>query len=180
MLKRPSRKNSHSDSFEVNLVPILDTMVTIIGFLLFTTSFLSIVSLETLFPQASSEEVQNKIQEKPLQLTLSIEDKQLKLWSPFQKIEPKTIPNTQEGKPDLKALHEQLMEIKKNFPFEKTLVFIPYTQFPYDHLIGVMDATRFIESSDPPLYAKNPVTGNDESLKELFPIAVFGNLLEES
>jgi len=179
MLKRPSRKNSHTGSFEVNLVPILDTMVTIIGFLLFTSSFLSIVSLETLFPQASPEDIQTKIQEKPLQLTLSIEETELKLWSPFQKIESQVIPNTQEGKLDLKTLHEKLIEIKKNFPFEKALVFIPHAWFPYDHLIGVIDATRLIESSDPPLYAKNTVTGNDESLKELFPVAVFGNLLEE-
>ena len=87
MLKRPtSRRKSHHGPIEINLIPILDTMVTLIGFLLFTTSFLALVSIESPLPQASADDVQEQLKEKPLQLTLSMREKDIEIWSPFEKI----------------------------------------------------------------------------------------------
>jgi biopolymer transport protein ExbD len=179
VLKRPSsRRNSHQGGIEINLVPILDTMVTLIGFLLFTTSFLAIVSIESPIPQASTEEVQEQLKEKPLQLTITVKEKEIEIWSPFNKITAKTIPNTPDSKPDIKAMHEALLEIKKNFITETTVVIVPTKTSQYDTLIALMDSARTIEVSDPPMYAKNEKTGNDEPVKALFPKIVFGNLLE--
>lgn len=181
MLKRPtSRRKSHSEGIELNLVPILDTMVTLIGFLLFTTSFISIVSIESNLPQASSEEVKEQIKEKPLQLTLSFREKDVEIWSPFKKIEPKAILNTKEGDPDAKAIHDALVEIKKKFPKEQNVVVVPKVGTSYDNLIGLMDALRTLEPSDPPIYGKNEKTGLDEPLKLLFPKIIFGNLLGDT
>ncbi len=190
MLKRPSsRRKSHSEGIELNLVPILDTMVTLIGFLLFTTSFLAIVSIESPLPQASSEEVQEKLKEKPLQLTVTIKEGEVEIWSPFNKIPTKTFKNipaiptstnpapSSEGNYDLKGIHEALMAIKKDFPTEQNVVLAPMRNTGYEGMVGLMDALRTIDPTDPPLYLKNAQTGLDEPAKVLFPKVVFGNLL---
>jgi biopolymer transport protein ExbD len=180
VLKRPSsRRNSHQEQIELNLVPILDTMVTLIGFLLFTTSFLSLVSIESQLPQSSPSEVQQQMKDKqkPLQLTLSMRPSDVEIWSPFEKITPKAIPNTKEGMPDAKAIHEALLEIKKKFPTETSVVVIPIKTAPYDVLISLMDAARTLEKTDTTIFIKNEKTGLDEPIKALFPKVVFGNLL---
>jgi biopolymer transport protein ExbD len=152
-------------------------MVTLIGFLLFTTSFLAVVSIESPLPQASPEEVIQQIKEKPLQLTVTLREKDVELWSPFQKIKPQAIAYTPDGQPDAKAIHEALLEIKKQFPQENSVVIVPRTNTLYDSLIGLMDCMRTVEPSDPSIYIKNEKTGIDEPLKTLFPKIVFGNLL---
>lgn len=183
MLKRPSsRRNSHGGHAELPLVPILDTMVTLIGFLLFTTSFLGIVAIESPLPQASPNEVKDELnqKEKPLQLTVSFREKDVEIWSPFSRIEPKAILNTQTGEPDTKGIHDALVEIKRKFPKEDVAVVVPNKNSPYDQMVAVMDAIRTLEPTDPPIFFNNEKTGMEEPVKILFPKILFGNLLGDS
>jgi biopolymer transport protein ExbD len=179
VLKRPSsRRNSHQEPVELNLVPILDAMVTLIGFLLFTTSFLAIVSIESPLPVSSPSEVQEQLKEKPLQLTLSVREKDVEIWSPFKKIDPKAVANNKEGKIDIKAVHDALVDVKKKFPLESNAVIIPLKGTSYDDLIALMDTVRLVEPGDIPIYLKNEKTGLEEPLKKLFPKVVFADLGE--
>lgn len=181
MLKRPtSRRKGHSRQIELNLVPILDTLVTLIAFLLFTMTFLNIVGIESPFPIASSAETEQKLKEKPLQLTLTLRDNECEIWSPFEKIPAKTIPNTGAGQPDIKAIHEALIDIKKQFPTETHVVIVPTAATNYDLLIAVMDTLRVLDPTDPPIFVKNEKTGIDEQTKLLFPDVIFGNLLGDT
>ena len=75
MLKRPSsRRRSEGAQIELNLVPVLDALVTIITFLLYTAAFISLVAIDTPAPllAPASEQVE-KMKEKPLQLTATIQ-----------------------------------------------------------------------------------------------------------
>lgn len=175
-----SRRKGGTDLVNLNLVPILDAMVTLIGFLLFTTSFLVITSIETPMPQASSAQNEEQLKENPLQLTLSIRDKESEIWSPFEKIPKKTIPHLPDGQPDLKNIHETLLIIKRQFPFESKIVLVPYSGATYDTLIALMDVSRLVDATDPPLFRKNSTTHIDEQVKQLFPEVIFGNLLGDS
>ncbi len=181
MLKRPtSRRKSHSENIEINLVPILDTMVTLIGFLLFTTSFVSMVSIESQLPQSSSAENAEPLKEKPLQLTLTLKPQEVEIWSPFSKITAQSIKNKDPGQLDTQAIHDSLLEIKRKFPYETTLVIVPARETAYDSLIAVMDSVRLLAPTDAPIYLKNEKTGIDETVKTLFPQVVFGNLLGDT
>lgn len=178
MLKSPtSRRKSSRDEINLPLVPVIDTMVTLIGFLLFTMSFFSVVSIESPFPQASARDVEEKLKEKPLQLTVTVRDQEVEIWSPFERFPAKKIPHISTGLPDTKVLHESLVAIKQQFPHETKIVVVPNASTNYDILISVMDSMRMMEPSDPPLYRKNVATGNDEAIKALFPEVIFGNLL---
>ncbi len=181
MLKRPtSRRKSSSEGIQLNLVPILDTMVALIGFLLYTTAFLSLVSIESPFPTASTAEVEQKLKEKPLQLTVTLRGTEAEIWSPFEKIKSRTIPNASPGKPDTIKIHAELLDIKKSFPNETKVVIVPTAGTTYDVLIEVMDGIRGVDPTDPPIFSKNVATGNDEPIKVLFPDVIFGNLLGDT
>jgi biopolymer transport protein ExbD len=155
-------------------------MVALIGFLLYTTAFLSLVSIESPFPTASTAEVQQKLKEKPLQLTITLRDKEAEIWSPFEKIKSRTIPNAEPGKPDVNKIHAELLDVKKDFPAETKIVIVPTAGTTYDVLISVMDGIRGVDPTDPPIFTKNAATGNDEAIKSLFPDVIFGNLLGDS
>ena len=181
MLKRPSsrRKTKHAE-LTLNLVPILDAMVTLIAFLLFSMSFLVLVHIESPFPTASTKDLEQKLKEKPLQLTVSLHEKDVEIWSPFERIKPKVIPNQADGTLDLKAFHAALIEVKQKFMPETKVVLVPYATATYDILISVMDSMRVLTPTDPPMFQKNEKTGIDEPLKLLFPEVVYGNLLGSS
>ena len=65
---------------------MMDTFVTLIGFLLYTMAFLTLVMIESPLPTTTPEAQAEKLKEKPLQLTVSIRDKETEIWSPFERI----------------------------------------------------------------------------------------------
>lgn len=155
---------------------MLDALVTMVAFLMFTMSVLNVVSIESVAPITTSARP-NEDRSKPLQLTLSFHKSDVEIWSPFDRISARRIPNNEENKPHLERIHSALVEIKQSFPKENKIVFSPLPSTPYDSLISVMDSARMLEDTDPTLFAKNPKTGVDEVSKLLFPDIVFGNLL---
>ena len=181
MLTRPSsRRKSKQEGIALNLVPILDCMVTLIAFLLFTMSFMTLVHIESPIPEASSRSNEEKLKTKPLQLTLSLRENEAEIWSPFELIAAHKIPNIAPGMPDIKTIHESLIAIKLKFPTENQIVFAPFAGASYDTLISAMDTVRTLEKSDTPVFIKNAKTGLDEPQKTLFSDIVFGNLLGDS
>lgn len=178
MLKQPSsRRKSGREEITLNLVPMMDTFVTLIAFLLYTMCFLSMVMVETPLPTANPQEVAEKLKEKPLQLTVSFRKDETEIWSAFQKIPAKKIKNTPEGALDLKAIHEALVAVKQKFPNENQVVLAPSGGMSYENIIGAMDVIRILDATDTPIFVKNATTGVDEPLKQLFPSVVFGNIL---
>lgn len=176
MFKRPSsRRKTEREEISLNLVPILDTMVTLIAFVLFSMSFLALVSVESPFPVASADPKQLK--EKPLQLTLSLNGDSLELWCPFDRVPSQRIRHNDEGKPNTLELHEKLVAIKQKFPLERQIILVPEPAVSYDELVAIMDSVRMLEATDPPIFVRDPSTGNDIALRALFPDVVFGNLL---
>ncbi len=176
-LKRPtSRRKSSQDGITLNLVPILDAMVTLIAFLLFSMAIFAVVTIETEFPQVSSM-YEKPPKQKPLQLTLSFDKNTVEIWSAFNLIKATKIPNEKQGEPNFLAIHEALVNIKQQFPYEDRIVLSPFGGASYDVLISLMDTVRILEKTDPPIFAKNKETGMDEPQKMLFPQIVFGNLL---
>jgi len=178
MLKRPSsRRNSGDGQITLNLVPMMDTFVTLIGFLLYTMAFVAMVLVETPLPTASPNEVAEKLKEKPLQLTVSFRKEETEIWSPFQKIAPKVFKNLPDGGLDLKGIHEELVSVKKQFPKEDHVVLAPTGGMTYENIIAAMDSIRILDATDPAIFVKNEKTGMDEAQKLLFPQVVFGNIL---
>ncbi len=178
MLRRPSsRRYSKKEQIILNLVPMMDTFVVLIAFLLYTMAFIVMTHVETPLPTANPTEMAEKLKEKPLQLTVSFRKDETEIWSPFKKIPAKKIPHTPEGTPDVLAIHARLVEVKQQFPTENQVVLAPTGSTSYDALIAAMDGIRMLEPTDPIIIVKNTNTGVDEALTLLFPDIVFGNIL---
>ena len=156
---------------------MMDTFVTLIGFLLYTMAFLTLVMIESPLPTTTPEAQAEKLKEKPLQLTVSIRDKETEIWSPFERIKAVKIANLPDASPDVKAIHEALIGVKKTFPKERKIVVAPTGATSYETLILAMDSIRLLDATDPPFFLKNEKTGVDESDKNLFPEVIFGNIL---
>lgn len=178
MFKRPtSRRKSHSEEIPLNLVPMMDCLVTMIAFLLYSMSFLALVSVESPIPIASSDMNNQQLKERPLQLTLSIRKNESEIWSPFDKIKSERIRHLEDGKPDLPAIHAKLIEVKQKFTSEQKIILVPQPETAYDSLVATMDAVRVLDKTDPAIFGKNAQTGMDEPVTALFPEIVFGNIL---
>jgi biopolymer transport protein ExbD len=181
MLKRPStkRKSKTSEEISLPLVPIMDAMVTLISFLLFSASFLAIVVIDSPAPVlADPKEVLEKSKQPPLNLTLRIQEKAMFIEGGFGNLVNRRIPNRpDDGGYDLEALHTALIEIKNRFPDETKLILMPDLGVSYDQIVQIMDAARRFEKTDPSMFKKNPLTGVDEAETKLFPEFIFGNLL---
>ena len=179
MLRRPThRRHSHSEHAELPLVPILDTLVTLISFLLFTTSFLHLVGLETLLPKVSTAQSPND-PAAPLQLTLTLTDSSAVISSPFNRIKSLNIPRLPDHQLNLSAIRTTLVTLKQRFPNEDSLVLIPQTTTSYNDIILLMDTTRHLLPSDPPIFMRKKSTGVDQAVAELFPNIIFGHLSDD-
>ena len=178
MLKRPSsRRRSNNAEITLNLVPMLDALVTMISFLMYTMAFLSLTMIESPVPMVSSEENLQQLKEPVLQLTVTVNENDLLIWSPFDRIPQMTIPNKDDKSPDLLKLHEALIGIKQKFPNENKIVLVPKGSTSYDLIVSVIDAAKSLDKTDPVIQVKNEKTGVDEQAKYLFGEVVFGNVL---
>jgi len=179
VLKRPSsRRRSDHAEVTLNLVPMLDALVTMISFLMYTMAFLSLTMIESPLPMVSSEENQAQLKTPPLQLTLTVNDKDLLIWSPFDQIPQTTIPNrADDNSPDVLKLHEALIGIKQKFPNEDKIILVPKSATSYDEIVSLIDAAKNLDKTDPVIVVKNEKTQVQEQAKYLFGEVVFGNLL---
>jgi len=177
MLKRPSsRRKSNDQPLSLNLVPLLDALVTIIAFLLITMSFMHMVSISSPVPIVSDEDNRRLLNKKPLQLTMEVEPDYIRIKALFNQVPPKRFDSSPDGTPDLISIHDHLIGIKQKFPGEKQIVITPHPSISYDLLIAVMDSVQQLEKTDPPIFWSTP-DGLDQEIKELFSEVVFGNLL---
>lgn len=178
MLARPSgRRRSAPQEVIVNLVPMMDALVTMIAFLMYTMAFLQLTMIESPLPLVSPEQNTSKLKERPLQLTLTVKDSSVLLWSPFDLVPQLEIQNQADGNPDFYKIHESLLEIKKKFPKENKIILVPKGVTSYDSIIATLDAVRNFEKTDLPIVFENPDTKVQEQAKTLFDDVIFGNLL---
>lgn len=177
MFTRPSsRRKSMKEPIPINLVPMLDALITLITFLLFSATFLQFVSIDSPLPLVSKKQTEEQLKDPPLQLSLTITPQNVELWSPFNRIAKSVIPSLPDGSPDLNQLHDAIVGIKSRFPNDKTIIMLPDSNVSYDTLVAVMDAVKLLEPTDPPIFVKDE-QGMDRQLKTLFPDIVYGNLL---
>ena len=180
MLKKPSQRRSgrRIEDIELPLIPIMDAFVTLIAFLLLATSLLAVTLIDTPVPVVSNEPDVPKDQ-KPLGLQLRIDQDMLTLSSMTRRIPEQKFPKVATSY-DLVKLHEALIQIRTQFPHEKGIVFFPAADVKYDDLVQIMDATRLLQKTDPPLpNYKEVVNGVEVERTEqfVFPNVVFGNVI---
>jgi biopolymer transport protein ExbD len=145
---------------DINIVPMLDVMVILIFFLIFTAVFSRTRILELNLPAEVPQELE-PIKELELEViirkdVLEVADRKTGLLQAFK---------VDAAGYDLKGLGDYLARVKSRFPDKKDATVLPEPDVPYDTIVQVMDAVRTYDG----MQDGQPARG------ELFPQVALGD-----
>jgi biopolymer transport protein ExbD len=172
--------DSGDDStFELNLAPMLDIIVSIVPMLLLSVAFVHVTVIDTPVPQAVEKAIAaaNEKNKDQIQVTLAVSS------GTGYRI---TINNHGESKEtfvamkgadfDLDGLHREVMTLKKEFPDVFRLELHPDGDVPLKEIVAVMDAIRTTAKGEAKLTFRDVESGKPIETNLLFPDVVFGNV----
>ncbi|MBI3555685.1 MAG: biopolymer transporter ExbD [Deltaproteobacteria bacterium] len=175
-----SKKHVAHD-FELNLTPIIDCFVTLICFLLLSTTYVNLVGLDAKVPisvPASSAKADNEPKFK-LELVVKANAIELDASGAGPASGRKTISNVA-GKPDFVGLHAALVKIKNERPKEFSLYFTSQVEMDYELLVRFMDTTRNLDAKDGVFAFTDERNGHTVKVDTLFPDFVLANLAAQT
>jgi biopolymer transport protein ExbD len=145
---------------DINIVPMLDVMVILIFFLIFTAVFSKTRILELNLPADVPQELE-KLQQLELEViiregAIEVADRNTGLLQSFPR---------DDARGDLKPLSDYLARVKARFPDKKDATVLPEPEVPYDTIVQVMDAVRAYDG----MQDGQPARG------ELFPQVALGD-----
>ena len=175
MLRVPTSRKRKRPEEKLNLVPIMDSVFIFIFFLLMSASFLKIYEIGSPIPIISDKQPP-KPEKDPLALALTLETNELILLRGVPQREIKRFKRQPDGAFDYEALHESLIQIKKQHLSEDSIIFEPIGDLTYEEIVKVMDAVRMMKKTDESIMKPNE-EGIDEPVKSLFEKIIFSNLM---
>jgi len=148
MLGNNYRKKRVKTFNNVNLVPLLDFVVAVIPVLLLSVSFIEYVSLDASLPAFVEQDDKSGFikNEKKLGLTVAITDAGFVIGGQGGLLKVSgsetVIKKNADGDYDYLSLNKKMLEIKKSFSDEWTVIIVPESNTKFETLINTMDATR--------------------------------------
>jgi len=130
----------HRGSGDINLLPMIDMMVILVFFLIFTAVFSRTSILELSLPSADAS-----VPDLPegLHLEVIVHEAAIDVADRATGV-LRSLPGGANG-PDLAGLSEYLKLVKGKFPAEQGATILLDPQIPYDVLVQVMDTVRIYE-----------------------------------
>lgn len=183
---RALKSRVDDSTFDLNLAPMLDIIVSIIPMLLLSVVFVDITVIDTPVPQAVEKAVAaaNEKNKDLVQVRMGVAgDRSIAITIVDRgatkeiAVGAKVLNGT--SKPDLEGLHDQVMAIKKEYPDVFRLELNPSDTVPLDEIVGVMDAvrkTRNVNGKEVKVSFTDATTGKLIETNLLFPDIVFGNV----
>jgi len=144
-----NRRKKRIQAFNnVNLTPLLDFIVAVIPVLLLSVTFFDYVTLDASLPAFVGAESQSSSQnsEEKLGLTVAITDDGFVVGGQGGLLKVNggetTIRKKATGDYNYSSLNNKMVEIKKRFSKEWTVIIVPQSDTRFETLISTMDATR--------------------------------------
>jgi len=156
---RRNHARYHQGRDDLNIVPMIDMMVILVFFLIFTAVFSKTNVLQLNLPSSSTTPMDLP---KTLKLELIIHADDV-VVNDRNSGPLKTFANTAAG-PDLDALSEMMRQVKSQFPQMTDATVLPSPATSYDTLVQVMDTVRVYQLPVAPF-----------SKAELFPDIAIGD-----
>jgi biopolymer transport protein ExbD len=177
---RSFRSRVEDSTFELNLAPMLDIIVSIVPMLLMSVAFVHIMVIETPVPQAVEKAIAaaNEKNKEQIQVTLSVSKKSGFRFTVIDKGQTKeTVVALKGDKFDLVGLHKETLSLKENYPDVFRLELNPEENVPLDEIVAVMDQVRSsVTSAGEPKIKFKDEAGKALETNLLFPDIVFGNV----
>ncbi len=145
-LVRRNHARYHQGRDDLNIVPMIDMMVILVFFLIFTAVFSKTNILQLNLPAASDTTPLDLPKTLKLEVIIRPDDIVVndRNSGPL-----KTLPNTPTGL-DLDGLSEFIRRVKSQFPDMTDATILPSPATSYDTLVQVMDTVRVYQLPTPP------------------------------
>ena len=173
-----SRYRRASDStYDLNLAPILDIIVSIVPMLLLSIAFVQVKMIETPVPQAVAEAIQRADDKEETQVRLMVSAQkgftfEVVTKGHTQKFEVPRRANAW----DYDALQKVAFEVKQQNPQVFKLDLSPEGDVDLNDLVMVMDKVRK-DATDRKIAFVDPKNGEKLETNLLFPSVVFANVM---
>lgn len=176
---RAIRTRTEDASFDLNLAPMLDIIVSIIPLLLLSTVFINITIVESPIPQPVAKAMANDRQNRDKDFSISVyADKakgfQVRL-SDNGKTEEINVALAS-SQLNFEGLHKEMVRIKQRYPDTFRFEFHPAAELKYDEIVGVLDAVRNRTAKDPVIHLTEEGSTKQVQVDLLFPDVVFANV----
>ncbi len=175
------RKKHVAHDFELNLTPIIDCFVTLICFLLLSTTYVNLVGLDAKVPISvpSSSAKADTAPKFKLELIVKANAMELDASGAGTASGRKVLANIG-GKPDFAALHAVLVKVKNERPKEFSIYFTSHVEMDYEQLVRFMDTTRNLTAQDGVFAITDERNGHTVKVDTLFPDFVLANLAAQT
>lgn len=166
-------------TFELNLAPMLDIIVSIIPMLLMSVVFIHVKVIETPVPQVVEQAIAaaNEKNKDQVQILLSASKQSGFRFTITEKGSTKeTVVALKGNEFDLEGLHKETLRLKKNYPDVFRLELNPGENVPLNEIVAIMDSIRMINTGEPKVVFNDVETGKPIETNLMFPDIVFGNV----
>lgn len=169
---------SDDSTFDLNLAPMLDIIVSIVPMLLMSLAFVHITMIETPVPQAVEKAMAAQDEKKDhATVTLHVSKTDGFRFTVVDKgASRETNVALKNAKFDLAGLHKETLSLKKNYPDVFRLELNPSEDVPLEDIVAIMDQVRKIERNETKMTFNDVETGKPVETDLLFPDIVFGNV----
>lgn len=164
-------------TFDLNLAPILDIIVSIVPLLLLSIAFVQVKMIDTSVPQVVAEAAERASDKS--QTTVSLKVSKTKGFTlevtKDGKMTPTNVPN-RDGAWDLDGLHAAAFTIKQGAPEIFRLDMSPDNDVNLNDLVVVMDKLRRTPDAKKVSF-KDPENGQSVETELMFPSVLFANVV---
>jgi biopolymer transport protein ExbD len=175
---RSFKSRVDDSTFELNLAPMLDIIVSIVPMLLLSVAFIHVTVIDTPIPQAVEKAIAaaNEKNKDMVQVTLHVSKQEGFRFVVNDKGQMKeTVVALKDTKLDLDALHKETLSLKRTYPDVFRLELNPAESVALEEIVAVMDQVRQAAHNEPKI-SFNDETGKPIETNLLFPDIVFGNV----
>jgi biopolymer transport protein ExbD len=174
---RHMKSRSSDATFDLNLAPILDIIVSIVPLLLLSIAFVQVKMIDTSVPQVVAEAIQHANEKAQTTVALKVsKNKGFTLEvTKDGKTTPTAIPN-KNGQWDMDGLHAAAFAVKEKNPEIFRLDMNPENDVNLNELVVVMDKLRRSPDTKKVVF-KDPESGQAIETELMFPSVLFANVI---
>ncbi len=179
--RRLALKQRIEDStFDLNLAPMLDIMVSLIPMMLLSIAFAKLVVLDAPVPQPVANAIENDKKERSVILKLHLYNNKtakLDIIDKGGKLSSISFA-TKEGVYDLNTIHQKLVDVKKSNAQVFSVEIYPEEGVVYQDIVQVMDEARAAKQEEDEFQFIDKESNQAVKTRAMFPNITFGNVIE--
>lgn len=174
---RSFRSRVEDSSFDLNLAPMLDIIVSIIPMLLMSVVFVQVVVIDTPIPQAVEKAMAAQEQKNEVQIQLAVSKASgIRITVMDKGASKEQTIALKEQALDLPELRKKIFELKQQYPNHFRVELNPDETLQLNEIVQVMDHVRTKGKEDPKIKFTDVDTGKLIETDLMFPDVVFGNV----